>query len=369
MCPGTQVYPLQPTESRHDAAISGTLPPAAPWSGSVTLVRVPAGVYTLSLCSLVIDPMLSHDARWRAVPESLLPLFERLAVMHGEETAGGILSSMAGPRRTGYIRNPLLDAAFSFPSFPVEPVEDLPGCFSVAPRDRDRLLAHPAVAAGAVYPMNPSSVLAVRLLDVNETHEVLDLAAGPGGKTLLLAIAMANGGRIAAVEPVKGRFHRMRANLDRCGVRNVQFYQADGRSIGRKVPGRFDRVLLDAPCSSEARIRLDDPASWSHWKLRKVKEAAKKQRGLIRSGFTALRPGGEMVYCTCSFAPEENELIVQSLLRAEPDAALLPLEGRGIPGLISWQNRDLDVRLALTRRILPDHLFHGFFLARIRRLS
>ena len=93
-------------------------------------------------------------------------------------------------------------------------------------------MTHPAVASGAAYPTNPSSVLAARALAVQPDQEVLDLAAAPGGKTLQLAMAMANRGRIAAVEAVKGRFHRMRANLDRCGVTCAEFY-LDGRALDR----------------------------------------------------------------------------------------------------------------------------------------
>ena len=108
-------------------------------------------------------------------------------------------------------------------------------------------------------------------------EEVLDLAAAPGGKTLAIAALMNNTGRIAAVEPIRGRFHRMQANLRRCGVSNVQFYQRDGRSVGRLVPERFDRVLLDAPCSSESRMRWLDQQSFEQWSLRKIRETQRKQ--------------------------------------------------------------------------------------------
>ncbi len=297
------------------------------------------------------------------LPTSLDALLVRLEETYDEATAMQIVETFRAPKDTAFVLNPLVSAVFDNPG---RPLPGLTGCFVVPAADRAMLLEAPAVTAGHVYPINPSSVLAARALGVDDSMEVLDLAAAPGGKTLLLAIAMHNGGRIAAVEAVKGRFHRMRANLDRCGVRNVQAYLADGRSIGRKVPERFDRVLLDAPCSSEARIRLDDPGSYMHWKPRKVKEAARKQRGLIRSAFAALRPGGEMLYCTCSFAPEECELIVDYLLDAEPAARLLPLTGTpGRPGLKAWGQRTLDVSLGDCRRILPDHVYDGFFLARV----
>jgi len=305
------------------------------------------------------------------VPALLEPFIGRLRTIYGASVTEQIVRSMNRPKRVGYFLNPLVDAAFEPRG---EPVDDLDGCFSVPAEDRAELLEHQAVDAGAVYPINPSSVLAVRALALENmalenATEVLDLAAAPGGKTLLMAAAMENSGRIAAVESVKGRFHRMRANLGRCGVTNVQFYLADGRSIGRKVPDRFDRVLLDAPCSSESRIRLERPDTYDHWKLRKVKECARKQRGLIRSAFAALKPGGEMIYCTCSFAPEENELVVSGLLESEPAADLLPIAGSGVPGLVSWQSRRIDERIHQTLRILPDDLWDGFYIARIKKLG
>jgi len=296
------------------------------------------------------------------LPTSLGPLFERLGQIYDAAAVEGIRSSMSEPKRTGYFLNPLVDLSFSPPG---EPIQGLGFCRSVPAEQRPALLAHEAFAGGAIYPINPSSVLAVQSMDLIGVDEVLDLAAAPGGKTLLLAAAMKNQGRIAAVEPVRGRFHRMRANLQRCGVTNVAFYLADGRRVGRKVPERFDRVLLDAPCSSESRIRLKQPESYNHWKPRKVKECARKQKGLIRSAYEALRPGGELLYCTCSFAPEENEMIVAYLLEAEPTAELVPVTDLGREGLTAWQDRILDPRLALCRRILPDNLWDGFFLARI----
>lgn len=296
------------------------------------------------------------------VPLALESLFERLNRIHSPAQVAAIHRSMILPKRTGYFVNPFLPGGRALPG---EPIPGMERCGAVPAADREALLADAAVTDGALYPINPSSVLAARALGARPGEEVLDLAAAPGGKTLILAAAMGNSGRIAAVEAVKGRFHRMRANLERLGVTNVQLYLADGRSIGRKVPERFDRVLLDAPCSSEARIRLDEPSSYAHWKPRKIRETARKQRGLIRSAFAALKPGGEMLYCTCAFAPEENELVVAYLLGAEPAAVLLTLDVPGHPGLTCWEGRELDPRLERTRRILPDDLFDGFFIARI----
>ena len=187
-----------------------------------------------------------------SIPQSLTPLHERLDEIFGSADAARIVTSMAQPKRTAYWCNPLVPGVSDRPG---EPVAGVVGCFSVPAEQRTQLLATAGVADGALYPLNPSSVIAARALMVSaaaagslDVVEVLDLAAAPGGKTLLIAAEMDNRGRIAAVESVKGRFHRMRANLARCGVSNTQFYLADGRSIGRKVAERFHRVLLDAPC-------------------------------------------------------------------------------------------------------------------------
>lgn len=300
-------------------------------------------------------------------PAELTLLFERLDAIYGVAVRRQIVNTLREPKRVAWLHNPLIGADRLPPG---ERLPDLDDCFTLPARDRDALMVHPAVEAGAAYPMNPSSVLAVRALGAQPGQEVLDLAAAPGGKTLQLAIAMENQGRIAAVEVVKGRFHRMRANLARCGVSSVEFYLADGRTIGRKVPARFDRVLLDAPCSSESRIRLHEPASYRHWSARKTREMVRKQRGLIRSAYLALKPGGELIYCTCAFSAEENEGVVDYLLQRAPEAELLEVdvpEGRSLAGLVSWRGKPLDPRLSACRRILPDTLFDGFFIARIRK--
>jgi 16S rRNA (cytosine1407-C5)-methyltransferase len=200
---------------------------------------------------------------------------------------------------------------------------------------------------------------------------VLDLCAAPGSKTLQTACIMGDRGRIAAVEKIKGRFFKLKANLNQHNVQSVHTYLTDGARVWRKTPERFDRVLLDAPCSSESRIKAFDPQSYEHWRPGKIKEMARKQKALMHSAINCLKPGGTLVYSTCSFAPEENEAIVDFALRRFGDAIhVVPVElpvNRSQPGLLNWKNKAFDAQVKNAMRILPDGLMEGFFICRLEK--
>lgn len=248
--------------------------------------------------------------------------------------------------------------------------------FTVPAGQRDALVRCAAVNDGRVYVQGLSSVLAGLVLGPRPGEAVLDLAAAPGGKTLHLAALMRGRGAISAVEPVRDRFFRLKANLECAGVLGtpdamVRLFQADGRTVGRKTPGRFDRVLIDAPCSSEARFRADDPETHRYWSTKKVAECARKQKALLRSAVDACRVGGRVLYCTCALSPEENEAVVAHTLRRLGDAvALLPIGlpvGHAIDGLASWAGRSFDPALAQSRRVLPTDRMDAFYLALLEK--
>ena len=213
-------------------------------------------------------------------------------------------------------------------------------------------------------------MLAAVTLNPQPGEQVLDLAAAPGGKTTLLAALMKNEGMLSAVEPVKRRSFKLRRVLDQQGVTIARVYTLDGRAVGNKTPQRFDKVLLDAPCSSEARFSRRNPDSWSHWSLKRVKESSRLQKRLILSAFRALKPGGHLLYSTCSFSPDENEAVVDSLLQKFPgDCQLLeiPLEINHQAGITRWQNKNYDERIRHCVRILPNDIYDGFFMCLLRK--
>jgi 16S rRNA C967 or C1407 C5-methylase (RsmB/RsmF family) len=232
------------------------------------------------------------------------------------------------------------------------------------------VLTHsPLADEGSIYLQNLSSMLAPYVLNPQPGETVLDLAAAPGGKTIQMAQQMLNQGHLSAVEAVRNRMFKLQANLKRGNVLICKTYLTDGRTVGNKTPGRFDRILLDAPCSSEARIHCQNPQSWSTWSLRKLRETSRKQIGLLKAAIRAVKPGGMVLYCTCSFAPEENEQVVDKVLRKFGDAvALEPIElpiANQQPGLTSFGETEYDPRLSATRRVLPDHLMDAFYLAKL----
>lgn len=251
------------------------------------------------------------------------------------------------------------------------PIDWCANAYHVPKQERDALVRTAAFEQGRIYVQNVSSLLPAVVLDPQPEQVVLDLAAAPGGKTLHLACMMNNRGTLSAVEPIKSRFFRLKRNLQLHQATFVKTYMTDGRSVGHKTGARFDKVLLDAPCSSEARIRIDKPESWAFWSDRKISEQSRKQFGLLKSAMRATKPGGVILYCTCSFAPEENELVVQKLLkRFESEVCLEPIElpiQNQMHGLVQWKGKELNASLRHCRRVLADESFDGFFLAKIRK--
>lgn len=300
---------------------------------------------------------------------------ERLALILPDALRESCLASFADDKPVGLRANTLkaaVDDVFgelARGGLELQRVAWLAEAGLVPPDQRRALLDSAAVREGRVYVQNLASMLVPLVLAPRPGEEVLDLAAAPGGKTLQMAAMMRNQGRIAAVEPIRDRFYRLRAALALHGAAIVSTYRADGRTIGHKTPERFDRVLLDAPCSCEARFDTRDPESWHYWSPRKIKESARKQKGLLRSAAMCLKPGGTLVYSTCTFAPEENELVVQSLLDELDDAVEIaaidcPLPNLQ-PGLSAWQGRALHPGLARAVRVLPTRAMDAAFVCKL----
>jgi NOL1/NOP2/sun family putative RNA methylase len=217
---------------------------------------------------------------------------------------------------------------------------------------------------GHYYIQDLSSCVAVDALDVSEDQAALDVAAAPGGKTTFMAQKMRNTGLIIALEPNKKRARSMSFNLARCGVYNTCVLLMDGLQA-EKLQMKFDRVLLDAPCSCEGVIAKDAARKTSHTP-EDVDYCSSRQDRLIEVAARMVKPGGILVYSTCSFAPEENEMVVDRLLQKSGNITVEPLE-YGSNGLTRFGDVTFSDQLRNARRLYPHmHDTTGFFIARLR---
>jgi len=189
---------------------------------------------------------------------------------------------------------------------------------------------------------------------------VADLAAAPGGKTTYIAQLMENCGTILAIERQKRRIRALLSNIERLGVQNVVCIQGDASKFD--LHPEFDRILLDAPCTGSGIIRRDKTRRYSRSET-DVLKMAHIQRRLLSNAVRSLSSGGRLVYCTCSLEPEENELLVASVLRSHPELALVD------PGFGDHWHPGLTDSVGLpgdfmkTKRVFPFDGREGFFVA------
>jgi len=229
--------------------------------------------------------------------------------------------------------------------------------------------------AGAYYMQEPSASSAVEILDPHPGERVLDLCAAPGGKSTQIATALGNTGLLWSNEYVPARARILQQNLERWGVRNAVVSNQDTGILCDGLSEYFDAVLVDAPCSGEGMFRKE-PQALSEWSLDNIHLCASRQDTILDNGAKAVRPGGRLVYSTCTFAPEENEGVVARFLENHPDFVLDPISvAWGCPGFSVERVRlfcpDIsdDVDLTGCRRILPQHGGEGHFIARFHRLG
>lgn len=216
--------------------------------------------------------------------------------------------------------------------------------------------------AGAYYMQEPSAMSAVTALDPQPGERVLDMCAAPGGKTTQIAARLAGRGLVWANEYVRSRAQILVSNLERTGVRNAVVSSLHPDRIAEGLTEWFDRVLVDAPCSGEGMFRRD-PQAVEEWSPEHVRTCAARQAGILDSAARCLRPGGVLVYSTCTFAPDEDELAVAAFLERHPDFSLEEIPADfGTPA-----DRVGDFPTDLARRVWPMDGGEGHFVARLRR--
>jgi NOL1/NOP2/sun family putative RNA methylase len=233
----------------------------------------------------------------------------------------------------------------------------------------DNLAKVPEHGLGLIFGQEASSMIPPVVLDPKPGELLLDMAAAPGSKTGQIAQYMENEGCIIANDPNRDRANVLIANLNRMGVLIARVTTRDGASFAR-FENTFDRVLLDAPCSSVGMIRK----RWkflTEWREKAVVKYMNLQKRLILAGYKALKPGGVMVYSTCTIDPLENEEVVDYLLR-KTDARLerIELPVKSSEPVLEWEGREYSEELKKALRIHPnDNDTEAFFIAKIVKLG
>lgn len=219
----------------------------------------------------------------------------------------------------------------------------------------------PEYLSGCIYSQEPSASFAVTAMGIREGMKVLDLCAAPGSKSTQIAELLHHTGVLIANEIVPSRAQILKENLERHGAANAIVTNSDPRDIAKAFPAWFDAVLVDAPCSGEGMFRKN-PQAIEEWSTEHVTSCAARQAEILDTAAACVKPGGILLYSTCTFSIEENEANVQTLLATHQDLELIEIESPGgRPGYPLFEGANL------CRRIYPMDEGEGHFVARFQR--
>ena len=218
-------------------------------------------------------------------------------------------------------------------------------------------------AEGRVYLQSLSSMLPPLVLGAQPGEDVLDMCAAPGGKTTQIAALTSGKAYVTACEMHAPRAEKLEFNLRKLGAQNVTVMRTDARRLDSFFS--FDRILIDAPCSGSGTLDVRSKGMQERFTEKLVAKSQKAQAALLQKGLELLRPGGTLVYSTCSVLRSENEGIVDAALEGAKQGSF-SLEPAVIPNLDACMIPALHPEMAL---IAPDRLFEGFFIAKIVRYA
>lgn len=224
--------------------------------------------------------------------------------------------------------------------------------------------ATPETLQGYYYLQEAASQIPAEILDPKPEEAVLDMTCAPGGKLTQLAALMQNKGILIGVDSDIKRMPATENNCERLGVANTALYTLDGREI-ETLGFTFDKILLDAPCSGNYATEKN------YFRKRSVKDfenRATLQKELLKAAWGVLNKGGTLIYSTCSLEPEENELVIDWVIRTSGAVAEKMQLSIGDPGITDFLGRKLDLSISNTKRFWPHKTgTQGFFVAKLRK--
>lgn len=319
----------------------------------------------------------SEDAlgatRGVSIGSSALPaFFEPLLVeQYGEELAASIVAGCDVRRASTLRANTLLSeqdevaAALSEAGIGWQGVSWYEDAFVLEGDGARTLRELPLYDQGKVYLQSLSSMLPPLVLGAQPGIDILDMCAAPGGKTTQLAALGGKGTRITACEMHAPRAEKLEHNLRKLGAGNVVVMRTDARKLDDFF--RFDRILLDAPCSGSGTLRTRDPKLHARFTPKLVQKSRRSQQALLDKALSLLKPGGTLVYSTCSVLTCENEEIVAAALKKAKGRGTFEVEDAVLPGAPDLPLLPTSIEGAIC--VCPTGLYEGFFVAKIKRLK
>ena len=250
--------------------------------------------------------------------------------------------------------------------FELNPIEHVHSGFKVVTSPLNLGSLHEYLQ-GYYYLQNVASMIPPVILNPSHKDIVVDMCAAPGSKSTHLAQIMKNEGKLLLIEKNIKRIPALEMNLRRMGVTNAIILNEDAIELPR-LKIHADKILLDAPCTGEGLI-IEDPSRKKSKSLKDMNKMASIQKKLLKAGLDALKPGGQLLYSTCSIAPEENELVLNQVLQDATNCSITTIPFQyGVPGLTRAYGEDLMEDLKHSQRIYPHlHRTIGFFLCLIKK--
>ena len=299
-----------------------------------------------------------------AIPEFLI---EKLEAQYGESLKDKILEGFGAKRKVTFRVNTLkatadeIEEVLKKENIEFEKVIWSNEAFIIKNAREEEIQKLDIYEEGKIYLQSLSSMLPPIVLDPQEGNDILDMAAAPGGKTTQMAALSNNKAHITACEMNNIRIEKLKYNVEKQGASCVYIMPKDSRQIDDFFS--FDQILLDSPCSGSGTLETDNLNTEKYFTLKLVEKSTKSQYALLKKALKILKPGHEMVYSTCSILKEENEEIVNKVLR-EIKAEIVPIDFEGIEQLPL-----LPVSLNGTICVMPTEKYEGFYIAKIRRLK
>ncbi|MDD2487357.1 MAG: RsmB/NOP family class I SAM-dependent RNA methyltransferase [Candidatus Gracilibacteria bacterium] len=302
--------------------------------------------------------------------------YERIGKIYGNDDIKIVLKGFDSERVTSFRVNTLksdkneIEAFMDENKISFKTLDFLKGAYIIDKSNEFFLKGSKMFYDGKIYVQGIASLIPGMILDPRSGEKILDVTAAPGSKTTQMCALMDNRGEIAACEQNQIRFDKLAYNIKLQGCNIIKMLKMDANKLKDKIPGLyFDKILFDAPCSAEGRINLKNEKSYGFWSVENISKKQKIQLEIFENIIPLLKVGGQLVYSTCTLAPEENEEIIDMVCR-KYGFEIMDIDLNfefARPGIKEFSGNEYCDDISKTVRILPTSVCEGFYVANLRK--